>query len=170
MYQRMWQESLLGPERMMLLDAAAAKVVDEFFAKQEAQKARTAKKSEWFKALCALTFLEPAEAGKLVSDYAKHAGVQVDDIVQDAKIVDAALFLLPTVPILSVDQFRQSVDTWMAAESWANATDDSDEQQRAVYVCRREERRWDECRHRFDFDEDGELIGLKTIQSETSEL
>ncbi len=37
---------------------------------------------------------------------------------------------------------------------------DADEIRRADEVCRREEARWEECRHLFIYDDDGELIGL----------
>jgi hypothetical protein len=42
----------------------------------------------------------------------------------------------------------------------SSATDDPEEMKRADVVCLREEKRWDECNHLFEFDEEGDIIGL----------
>jgi hypothetical protein len=42
----------------------------------------------------------------------------------------------------------------------SSATDDPEEMKRADAVCLREEKRWDECNHLFEFDEEGDIIGL----------
>jgi hypothetical protein len=66
----------------------------------------------------------------------------------------------PLPPIRTVEAFRASAAEWNAAMQFSTSSDDADEVRRANAVCIREEQRWDECRHLFAFDDEGELVGL----------
>jgi hypothetical protein len=64
-------------------------------------------------------------------------------------------------PIRTVQDFRASVAEWNTAMQYSTSMNDVVEVRRATEVCIREEKRWEECRHLFAFEEEGELIGLK---------
>ena len=64
--------------------------------------------------------------------------------------------LLP--PILTVEDFRASAANWESATMVSTASDDPGERHRASYYSFREERRMDEARHLFEFDEEGDLL------------
>ena len=69
----------------------------------------------------------------------------------------------PLPPIRNVEEFRASAAEWEAAMCFSTQSDDWPEVKRANEVCIREERRMDEARHLFEFDEEGELIGLANV-------
>lgn len=66
----------------------------------------------------------------------------------------------PLPPIRTVEEYRASFAEWEGAMMVSSATDDPEEMKRADVVCLREEKRWDECNHLFEFDEEGDIIGL----------
>jgi len=66
----------------------------------------------------------------------------------------------PLPPIRTVEEYRASFAEWEGAMMVSTATDDRDEMRRAEAACIREEKRWDECDHLFEFDEEGDIIGL----------
>lgn len=69
------------------------------------------------------------------------------------------LSIEPLKPIRTVEDFQASVREWEAAMIFSTASDDAHEVKRADAVCVREEQRWEEARHLFKFDEEGELVG-----------
>lgn len=66
-------------------------------------------------------------------------------------------------PIRSVEEYRESASTWEWAMGVSTATDDHEEMKKAESICIQEEKRWDECRYLFDFDDEGDIIGLEVI-------
>lgn len=74
--------------------------------------------------------------------------------------VAAAAPCSPLPPIRTVEDFRASANEWKAAMRCSSATDDREEMELANEACILEERRMDEARHLFEFDEEGDLIGL----------
>ena len=63
-------------------------------------------------------------------------------------------------PIRTVEEFKASSEEWYAAMACADQSDDPEERRRAVEACIREEKRWDEARDLFAFDEDGNILDL----------
>ena len=82
--------------------------------------------------------------------------------------ITAGLEFAPYPPIRSVEEFNQSYAIWEGAMQVSTSSDDSKEIARASSVCCREESKWEECRHRFNFDAEGAIVGLKS-DSEPSE-
>lgn len=72
----------------------------------------------------------------------------------------ASTDLLALPPIRTVEEFRASAAVWEAAMCFSTQSDDGPEVNRANEVCIREERRMDEARHLFEFDEEGDLVGM----------
>jgi len=65
-------------------------------------------------------------------------------------------------PIRTVEEFRASAAEWDAATRYETSGDDPELLKKAVEVIYREEARMDEARHLFEFDDEGELVGLIT--------
>ena len=68
-------------------------------------------------------------------------------------------------PIRTVEEWNDSFKEWNSAQFFGDQSDDVEECKRAAEVQRIEEARWDECEHLFEFDEEGECVGLKPVIS-----
>jgi hypothetical protein len=64
-------------------------------------------------------------------------------------------------PIRTVEEFKESAANWEFATMVSTSSDNREEIEKADVICSIEEKRWDECRHLFEFSEDGDLVGLK---------
>ena len=67
-------------------------------------------------------------------------------------------------PIRTVDAMKSAAANWEGAMMVSTASDDPDECHRANVALIREERRMDEARHLFEFDEEGNIIGLANVK------
>lgn len=79
-----------------------------------------------------------------------------------AAAMHEALEFAPYPPIRTVEEFKQSYNLWTGATQISTSSDDREQIARAHAVCYREEQKWEECRRFFDFDADGNIIGLKS--------
>ena len=63
-------------------------------------------------------------------------------------------------PIRSTEEFLKSSKIYMGAIAMETMTEDQEEGKKCIEIITREEARMDECRDLFEFDDEGELIGL----------
>lgn len=79
-----------------------------------------------------------------------------------AAAMTEGLEFAPYPPIRSVEEYNESYTVWEGSMQVITASDNTDERTRASAICAREEKRWAECNRFFDFDSEGNIIGLKS--------
>ena len=62
-----------------------------------------------------------------------------------------------------MEEYRKSFVEWESAQMCSDQHPDASERKRATAAQIIDEKRWDECHHLFDFDDEGDIIGLKVI-------
>jgi hypothetical protein len=99
------------------------------------------------------------ESGRLICDELITSPDKVAEILEAWKT--HLEHMIP--PIRTVAAFKASVEAWEAAMLVATSSEDQEEAKRATEVCIREERRQDEARHLFEFDDEGATVATEQL-------